>query len=80
MSLALLFPGQGTQHPAMLQWLDDQPEAADVLGRLIAQLGGDWRRRQCRCPNPDHRDRHRGMAMHCAVRPCTGGDRGLQRR
>jgi [acyl-carrier-protein] S-malonyltransferase len=43
MSLALLFPGQGTQHPAMLQWLDDQPEAADVLGRLIAQLGGNWR-------------------------------------
>lgn len=45
MSLALLFPGQGTQHAGMLAWLDDCPEAAESLGLLAAQLGADWRSR-----------------------------------
>lgn len=41
MSFALLFSGQGTQHPAMLPWLAD-----DALVRgMCAQLGvDDWRR------------------------------------
>lgn len=45
MSLALLFPGQGSQHPQMLHWLDDQPEAQPVLQALAQQLGGTWRDR-----------------------------------
>ena len=43
MSLALLFPGQGVQHEAMLPWLDDEPLAAPVLGAM--RLGDDWRAR-----------------------------------
>ncbi len=43
MSLALLFPGQGTQHPAMLEWLDTRPEAAGTLALMAAELGSDWR-------------------------------------
>jgi [acyl-carrier-protein] S-malonyltransferase len=45
MTLALLFPGQGTQHAQMLPWLADEPAAAPVLGRLAAGLGRDWRDR-----------------------------------
>lgn len=45
MSLALLFPGQGTQHPAMLSWLDHEPEAGCALALLSAALGPDWRSR-----------------------------------
>ncbi|MEP7102214.1 MAG: acyltransferase domain-containing protein [Burkholderiales bacterium] len=45
MSLALLFPGQGVQHAAMLPWLDDEPDAEPVLARMAAQLGADWRAR-----------------------------------
>jgi [acyl-carrier-protein] S-malonyltransferase len=45
MSLALLFPGQGSQHPQMLPWLHDQPEALPVLEALARQLGGPWRDR-----------------------------------
>jgi [acyl-carrier-protein] S-malonyltransferase len=44
-SLALLFPGQGTQHPAMLAWLDDQAAAQATLTQLAADIGPDWRRR-----------------------------------
>ncbi|MDP9928303.1 acyltransferase domain-containing protein [Variovorax paradoxus] len=41
MSFALLFSGQGTQHPAMLPWLADDP----LVRRTCAQLGvDDWRR------------------------------------
>jgi [acyl-carrier-protein] S-malonyltransferase len=41
MSFALLFSGQGTQHPAMLPWLADDPP----VRRTCAQLGvDDWRR------------------------------------
>ena len=43
MSLALLFPGQGTQHPAMLAWLHHRPEAAATLKLMEAQLGSGWR-------------------------------------
>lgn len=42
--LALLFPGQGAQHPQMLPWLDARPEAARILQDLTLQLGRDWRR------------------------------------
>ncbi len=43
MSLALLFPGQGTQHPAMLPWLDS--ETAVVCEMLVAAFGIGWRAR-----------------------------------
>ena len=45
MSLALLFPGQGTQHASMLAWLDHQPEAAATLGLMAEHIGSDWRSR-----------------------------------
>ena len=45
MSLAILFGGQGTQHAAMLPWLEPCAEAAATLSLLAAQLGGDWRSR-----------------------------------
>jgi [acyl-carrier-protein] S-malonyltransferase len=44
-SLALLFSGQGTQHAAMLPWLEACPDAAPTLARVNAQLGADWRAR-----------------------------------
>jgi len=41
MSFALLFSGQGTQHPAMLPWLADD----SLVRGMCAQLGiDDWRR------------------------------------
>jgi len=41
MSFALLFSGQGTQHPAMLPWLAD----GEIVRGTCAQLGvDDWRR------------------------------------
>jgi len=45
MSVALLFPGQGTQHAAMLPWLDGCDAARPVLARMAALLGDDWRAR-----------------------------------
>lgn len=45
MSLALLFPGQGVQHAAMLPWLDDEPAAKPVLAGMAAHIGLDWRSR-----------------------------------
>lgn len=45
MSLALLFPGQGSQHADALPWLDGCPEAADTLQLLATGLGADWRER-----------------------------------
>ncbi len=45
MTVALLFPGQGTQHEAMLPWLETSDAARPVLDRLAAALGGDWRAR-----------------------------------
>lgn len=45
MGLALLFPGQGSQHPGMLPWLDAEPGAAAALAALGRRLGPDWRSR-----------------------------------
>lgn len=45
MSVALLFPGQGTQHAAMLRWLESAPAARAALQALGAALGDDWRAR-----------------------------------
>jgi [acyl-carrier-protein] S-malonyltransferase len=45
MTLALLFPGQGTQHVDMLPWLADEPDAAPLLARLATELGAHWRSR-----------------------------------
>lgn len=45
MSLALLFPGQGVQHPDMLRWIDVLPEAAAPLAAMAGRLGRDWRLR-----------------------------------
>jgi [acyl-carrier-protein] S-malonyltransferase len=42
-SLAVLFPGQGTQHPGMLPWLD--AAGAEALMPLVDALGADWRAR-----------------------------------
>ena len=41
MSFALLFSGQGTQHPAMLPWLADDGLVRDMCARLGVD---DWRR------------------------------------
>lgn len=45
MTIALLFPGQGTQHVAMLSWLESESAALPVLARMAATLGTDWRAR-----------------------------------
>ncbi len=45
MSLGLLFPGQGTQHPAMLPWLDRDGAAPESMALLQSALGADWRTR-----------------------------------
>ena len=45
MTVALLFPGQGTQHSAMLPWLESHDAARPVLARMADVLGGDWRAR-----------------------------------
>lgn len=42
MTLALLFPGQGTQHPDMLPWLAGEARALPLLARLADELGADW--------------------------------------
>lgn len=43
MGLALLFSGQGTQHAAMLPWLDADPAAAPVLAHMRSLIAPDWR-------------------------------------
>jgi [acyl-carrier-protein] S-malonyltransferase len=45
MTVALLFPGQGTQHEEMLPWLEHDAAARPVLDRLARTLGADWRTR-----------------------------------
>jgi [acyl-carrier-protein] S-malonyltransferase len=45
MTLALLFPGQGTQQPAMLPWLEQQAAAAPTLAAMARLIGADWRDR-----------------------------------
>lgn len=43
MSYALIFPGQTSQHPAMLPWLESEPAAAPILEAMCSVLGEDWR-------------------------------------
>jgi [acyl-carrier-protein] S-malonyltransferase len=45
MSLGLLFPGQGTQHPHMLGWLEQAAADSPALKALQTHLGGDWRQK-----------------------------------
>ena len=45
MTIALLFPGQGTQHEAMLPWLETEVAARPVLDLMAAALGAGWRTR-----------------------------------
>ena len=45
MSVALLFPGQGTQHATMLPWLASEDAARPALERMAELLGGGWRAR-----------------------------------
>lgn len=45
MTLALLFPGQGAQHAAMLPWLESTPGSQLALQAVAAELGADWRAR-----------------------------------
>lgn len=43
MGYALLFSGQGTQHPQMFPWIDAAPAAQPVLRVLEECIGGNWR-------------------------------------
>ena len=43
MRYAVLFSGQGTQHPGMLPWLESEPACQPALDAMVAQLGPDWR-------------------------------------
>ena len=43
MTYALLFSGQGTQHPGMLPWLESTPASQAVLQAMAATIGSDWR-------------------------------------
>ena len=45
MSFALLFAGQGTQHAAMLPWLESQAAAQPALRAMEHYTGADWRDR-----------------------------------
>ncbi|MEP6504139.1 MAG: acyltransferase domain-containing protein [Betaproteobacteria bacterium] len=45
LSVALLFPGQGTQHEAMLPWLEGNDAARPLLAALAREIGADWRAR-----------------------------------
>ncbi|SDP83299.1 [acyl-carrier-protein] S-malonyltransferase [Rhodoferax sp. OV413] len=45
MSYALLFPGQGSQHPDMLPWLDTHAAAQPALQHMAQAIGADWRAR-----------------------------------
>ena len=45
MSYAVLFPGQGNQHPDMLPWLESVPASAAVVATMTRTLGEDWRGR-----------------------------------
>ncbi|WP_027478429.1 ACP S-malonyltransferase [Curvibacter gracilis] len=56
MSYAILFPGQGSQHPDMLPWLEADTSAAGPLQALAQHLGTDWR---ARLGDPDELSRNR---------------------
>jgi [acyl-carrier-protein] S-malonyltransferase len=45
MSYAVLFSGQGSQHPDMLPWLETEPTCRDTLQMLTAHLGVNWRQK-----------------------------------
>jgi [acyl-carrier-protein] S-malonyltransferase len=45
MSLGVVFPGQGTQHPQMLPWLDTPGPHTAALAPLMDRLGAHWRER-----------------------------------
>ena len=45
MSFALLFAGQGTQHPDMLQWLEAEPAGGTLITAMQQRIGSDWRMR-----------------------------------
>jgi len=45
MTFAVLFPGQGNQHPHMLPWLESEPASATVVATMTRMLGEDWRER-----------------------------------
>ena len=45
MSLGLLFPGQGTQHPTLLPWLSQASPQPAALRQLASVLGENWRER-----------------------------------
>lgn len=43
MTYALLFAGQGTQYPDMLQWLEAEPACAPLIIAMQHEIGSDWR-------------------------------------
>lgn len=43
MSYAVLFSGQGTQHPGMLPWLESEPASQAALLAMAQAIGADWR-------------------------------------
>ena len=43
MTYALLFSGQGTQHPDMLPWLEYTPVSQPLLQAMVDTIGSDWR-------------------------------------
>ena len=43
MSYAVLFSGQGTQHPGMLPWLESEPASQTVLAVMGDVIGNNWR-------------------------------------
>ncbi len=45
MSFALLFAGQGTQHAAMLPWLESEPVCRAALDAMQRYTGAAWRER-----------------------------------
>lgn len=56
MSYAILFPGQGSQHPDMLPWLEAETSAAVPLLAMARHLGPDWR---ARLGDPEELSRNR---------------------
>src|SRR5450830_1318689 len=56
MSYAILFPGQGSQHPDMLPWLEAETSAAAPLLAMARHLGHDWR---ARLSDPEELSRNR---------------------
>lgn len=60
MSYAVLFPGQGSQHPDMLPWLEAEARVevsvATPLQAMAQHLGADWR---ARLGDPDELSRNR---------------------